>query len=305
MATPFQIRRGMRVGSMTSSTIARSALAAVLAATLAAVLILVPVPKVEAWSSGACTTTNGVTVIVDYAGLGGGTVVRCASGSQSSGVTALRNAGFSVSFVQQNMSQGLFVCRIDGKPVPSAESCANTPPANASWSYWHADRGGSWRYSSAGAGNRRPPAGSVEGWRFTNGRPAQPSVVPPAPIPAKPTTKPTVKPTTKPTHDSNGSSGSSSGSGSSGSKSNGSSAGKAQGAASAKGASVNPSSSQSASPTTHPSEDSVQAADTQAVGTAGEDGQPSSPVGTLIAIAALLLLGIGGAIAWARRSRDG
>lgn len=295
------------MGSMTSSTIARSLLTAVFAALLTVTSVIVPAAKAEAWSNGACATAKGVTVVVDYAGLGGGTVVRCAPGSQASGVTALRNAGFSVSFVQQNMSQGLFVCRIDGQPVPTAESCVSTPPANASWSYWYADRGGSWRYSSAGAGNRRPPAGSVEGWRFTNGRPTQPSVAPPSPIKPIPTMKPTHRPTTKPTpmptRDSNDSSESMSGSEGGGSATNRPDASKSGDVVGATSKSTSSSSSKSASPTAQASEE-AQAADAQAKTSLRESGQQSSPIGTLGAIILLLLLGIGGAFAWLRRSRD-
>ena len=56
------------------------------------------------------------------------------------------------------------LCRINGEPA--SDPCHGAPPPDAYWGYWHAPRGGSWTYSSSGAGSRVPPAGSVEGWSF-------------------------------------------------------------------------------------------------------------------------------------------
>src|SRR5262245_58733192 len=44
--------------------------------------------------AGPCPAGAGVTVVVDFQDLGGGTVVRCAPGEQRSGLAALRAAGF-------------------------------------------------------------------------------------------------------------------------------------------------------------------------------------------------------------------
>jgi hypothetical protein len=134
-----------------------------------------------------------VTVVVDFSAFGGTTLVRCAAGSPSTGLAALAGAGLSV---EQVLAVPGFVCRIDGQPGPSAESCATTPPATAAWSYWVAPRGGSWTYSQVGAGYRTPPQGSVEGWAFADGsgQAKPPSVAPPpAPAPAR-TPMPTATP---------------------------------------------------------------------------------------------------------------
>ncbi|RJQ72272.1 hypothetical protein D5S17_26325 [Pseudonocardiaceae bacterium YIM PH 21723] len=127
----------------------------------------VPVPPAQA---GACTTADGVTVVVDFQG---SRTVACAPGSPGSGLAALQGAGFSYVFPSK---QPGFVCRINGNPA--SDPCVNTPPATAYWSYWHAQPGGSWVYSDLGAGNYRPPAGSVEGWSFGSG--SQPGIAPPA-----------------------------------------------------------------------------------------------------------------------------
>lgn len=142
-------------------------------------------------SAAACPGTSGVTVIVDT---GSSISIRCVSGDPASGLAALGGAGFSVTQVQ---TQPGFVCRINGSP--SKDACRVTPPTTAYWAYWHASRGGSWSYSSRGAGSYNPAPGSVEGWRFGSGQ--QPRVAPPArtkPAPPKPKSKPVAK-TPKPT----------------------------------------------------------------------------------------------------------
>ena len=115
-----------------------------------------------AWSNGACLTSSGVTVVIDFQELGGGVHIRCAPGAVGSGLEALRQAG--IDFQTAVRFPG-FVCKIAGRP--GNDPCVNTSPASAFWSYWIATRGGQWCYSNWGAGNRTPPQGSVEGWSFS------------------------------------------------------------------------------------------------------------------------------------------
>jgi hypothetical protein len=145
-----------------------------------------PTTAGEAPHDGACQHPDGVTVVVSFAAFGGGTEVRCAGWPVSTGYDALRRAGFAVTDTQRY--PGL-LCRIDG--VPADQACVVAPPATAYWGYWHAERGGGWTYSSQGAGTRRPPAGSVEGWAF--GRDARPGGVP-AELPPATTTSTTARP---------------------------------------------------------------------------------------------------------------
>ncbi len=150
-------------------------------------------------SSGPCPGTTGVTVVVDYQALGGGVVVRCAPGSPSTGFKALTAAGFTIEEVRNVPG---FLCRIDGKPGPADETCVNTPPATAYWSYWRADRGGSWVSNSEGGKTRTPPPGTVDGLVVLRraARRSPPGIAPPAePATPKPTAKPTAKPTPRPT----------------------------------------------------------------------------------------------------------
>ena len=156
----------------------------------AAVTLLGPAPPAAA---AACSGTSGVTVVVDYGPLGGGVRVSCAPGDPASGLAALSAAGYGYSFVPR---QPGLVCQVNSKPNP-----CNGAPTNAYWSYWHASRGGSWSYSTSGAGTYNPRAGSVEGWAFGAG--ARPGVAPPAPAaappppPPAPKPKPTARPTTR------------------------------------------------------------------------------------------------------------
>jgi len=114
--------------------------------------------------SGACPGGSGVTVVVDPGDLGGSVQALCAADSPSNGIEALRMAGFDV---ESTISFSGFVCRIDGKPTPKRDACISTPPADAYWSYWVADRGGPWCYADVGATGRTPAQGTIEGWSFS------------------------------------------------------------------------------------------------------------------------------------------
>nr|WP_203846786.1 hypothetical protein [Dactylosporangium siamense] len=148
-----------------------------------------------AGTAGYCPDSTGVTVVVDFHELGGGVVIRCAPGNQSSGLTALQNAGFTVAGTNR---WGLaFVCRIDGKPGPATEPCVDTPPATAYWSYWHASNGGAWTYSDKGVKNRTPPPGSFDGWSFSKNH-TEGTAPKPGATPARPAASPPPPPTTGP-----------------------------------------------------------------------------------------------------------
>lgn len=118
-----------------------------------------------------CPRGRGVTVVVDF---GPSHKAACAPGDPASGLAALRSAGFRVAFVARVPG---FVCRINGRPTPAQDACVVTPPASRYWSYWHANRGGRWVYSSKGAGSYNPRPGTVEGWSYGNGQ--APTMAPP------------------------------------------------------------------------------------------------------------------------------
>jgi hypothetical protein len=132
-----------------------SRILAVLTFTAAA---LVAAPQAQA---AGCAGSSGVTVVIDFAALGGGVQTGCALGDPATGLAALTGAGFSYAFVPR---QPGFICRINALPNP-----CNGAPATAYWSYWHAQPGGTWSYSTSGAAGYNPAPGSVEGWAFGAG----------------------------------------------------------------------------------------------------------------------------------------
>jgi hypothetical protein len=156
--------------------------------------LLVPAAPASAAVADACVGSSGVTVVVDFSAFGQGIRVVCVASVPSTGIGALRAAGFST--VGTTHDGPGYVCRINGLPTADTEACVVTPPTTAYWSYWHAARGGSWVYSTAGAAFYHPEPGSVEGWAFGSGGP--PGIAPPAPIaePAPPPPPPAPQPTT-------------------------------------------------------------------------------------------------------------
>ncbi len=147
-------------------------------------------------SASAAAACTGVSVVVDFGSLGGAQT-RCFAGDPSSGLQALSGVGFSYAFVPR---QPGLVCQINGLPNP-----CNGAPTNAYWSYWYAQPGGSWTYSTTGAGSRNPAPGGVDGWAFGAG--AAPGIAPPAaapppaqppPPPQKPPAQPSAQPPAQP-----------------------------------------------------------------------------------------------------------
>ncbi len=128
--------------------------------------------------ASACSGTTGVTVVIDN---GARTTTSCAPES-SSAMAALR----AVAGVTPVQTQPGFICKINSYPDTA---CVRTPPASAYWAFFHASRGGSWIYSSTGAGSYDPPSGGVIGFAFGSGG-APSSAPPPASAPPKPKPSP-------------------------------------------------------------------------------------------------------------------
>jgi hypothetical protein len=181
--------RARRRGSVPLGS-ARRLVAGSAALLVAAAGLAVAAPAAEA---AACSGSSGVTVVVDFGSLGGGVQTGCAGGDPASGLAALSAAGHGYTFVPRQFG---LVCQIDARPNP-----CNGAPTTAYWSYWHATRGGSWSYATAGAGGYNPQPGTVEGWAFgAGGRPgiAPPAAPAPPPPPPKPTTRPAPRPSAQP-----------------------------------------------------------------------------------------------------------
>jgi len=99
---------------------------------------------------GSC---DGVWVVVDARAAGASLTTTCVPGDPASGLAALEQAGSSYTFVPRIPGM---VCTIDARPDP-----CNGAPADAYWSYWYAEAGGSWTYATLGAGSRDPAPGGV------------------------------------------------------------------------------------------------------------------------------------------------
>ncbi|MFA9445989.1 hypothetical protein [Egicoccus sp. AB-alg6-2] len=157
-------------------------------ARLLAVVLALVAGTAAGVAPAAADECDGVWVVIDAQRLGADVRTLCAPGSPANGLEALRLAGVSYAFVER---QPGLVCTLNGRPDP-----CNGAPSDAYWSYWHAEAGGSWTYSTRGAGNRTPPRGSVEGWSFGAGEP--PARKPPAasaPTAPAPSPSPTATPT--------------------------------------------------------------------------------------------------------------
>ena len=142
---------------------------------------------------GYCTDSdqNSVTVVIDFSDLGPDPTIGCAYDlpAHATGMDALVALGIPVTEVTRTPQ---FICRID--EVPSAdqvvpipgndgykETCVNTPPTSAYWTYWSASKGGEWTYSLTGYTLHEVVIGGYEGYSFAHNVPvtqAAPSVPP-------------------------------------------------------------------------------------------------------------------------------
>lgn len=249
-------------------------------------------------SAAACSTSTGVTVVVDYGSLGG-TSVRCAD-KHGSGIEALDSTGHEIGYVSPRQPM---ICTIDRLPDP-----CNGAPASAYWSYWRAKAGGSWSYSSLGAASTKPADGTVEGWAFGAGQP--PSTRPPA-LPRPRTTTTTTSSTRATSGAGSSASGSSSTSSRAGRTSSSTRLRTTAGAAATASRPVSTagSSASSATGSTATSSGEADPATGEPATTLAVASEPTSATtdsgstGTLVVAGLLVLLLAGGAgtLAWRRR----
>lgn len=148
--------------------------------------------------AATCASSGGVSVVVDYRELGGGTVTACApDGGGKSAAAIFDSVGVSLTYATR---QPGFVCRVNG--VPASDPCVNASPSNAYWGLWWADGSqASWTYSSSGVGSLTVPAGGSVGWSWQQDRAAG-AAVPPGvapPVTASATPSPSPSPTSSPT----------------------------------------------------------------------------------------------------------
>jgi hypothetical protein len=150
--------------------------------------------------AATCTSSGGVSVVVDHRELGGGIATGCAASSGGhSAAAASGAAGVTLTYATR---QPGFVCRVNG--VPASEPCVNAAPADAYWGLWWSDGTSGWRYATSGAGALTVPAGGSVAWVWQQDRgassPAAPGIaVPKAPKASpSPSQSPTRSPSTSP-----------------------------------------------------------------------------------------------------------
>ncbi len=152
-------------------------------------------PPAAAAPAAPCSGASGVSVVVDFNGLGGGVHQVCVPGGGGDPASSLfPAAGFSLNYASR---QPGFVCRVNG--VPASDPCVNTSPANAFWGLWWSDGdASSWTYSSLGAGSLNVPDGGMVAfsWDDVNGTAppsaaaSHPDAQPPPPQPSQPPNEP-------------------------------------------------------------------------------------------------------------------
>jgi hypothetical protein len=145
--------------------------------------------------AATCSTSHGVTVVVDFHQLGRGVQATCdAGGAGRTGAQQMADAGHHLTYVQR---QPGFVCRVDG--TPADDPCVNTPPDNAYWSLWWSDgKSGTWSYAAQGVASLDVPDGGYVALSWQGGDSKAPPRVTPKAHPA-PSLSPTPQPSSRPT----------------------------------------------------------------------------------------------------------
>jgi hypothetical protein len=169
-------------------------------------LALAPQPATAAepgGRTGPCwpRDQNAVTIVVQYGDLGPATEQYCAHdlAPGTTGAEALRLVGVAVTGTS-GVGAG-FICRVNGWPAPDqviglpdqtgyVETCVQTPPAQAYWTYWQAPAGGDWSYASQGYLTSQVQLGGFEAYSFlhapASADSAQPTIPPIRPAARQP-----------------------------------------------------------------------------------------------------------------------
>lgn len=132
--------------------------------------------------AAAAAAEVSVAVVIDFGGGSGApsTVVQCVQvPSGSTDADALS----AVASQQVAYAQSGLLCQIDGYPAGGVSTCnAVSGQEYYFWSYWHGSSG-SWIYANNGPGSQPVAPGDVEGWRYQDPGPANPSAPAPGPAP--------------------------------------------------------------------------------------------------------------------------
>jgi len=133
-----------------------------------------PTAAPKASSGRACAPGEGVTVVVDPQGLGGGVGIGCAPGQQSNGFAALSAAGFTYN--EDPGAPAGSICQIRRQPADGYPHCWTS----AFWAYWKSDGSTEWQSSMVGPASGPIPVDALEGWAWTEPIPADYSAAVPS-----------------------------------------------------------------------------------------------------------------------------
>ncbi|AOS63503.1 hypothetical protein [Actinoalloteichus hymeniacidonis] len=155
---------------------------ALLVAGAPAVAAADPLPDevgIAAWTDGPCTGSSGVTVVVDFTGHAGGEVVRrCTDLDPATAFAALTDVDVAPEHGVGEGEAGpyQYLCRIDGLPSATDDSCTGFLPDASYWAFWVPDvTGTAWGYADEGVDTYDPPSGDVLGFSFGAGTAADPN----------------------------------------------------------------------------------------------------------------------------------
>jgi hypothetical protein len=141
-------------------TAARSLRLAAVTALVAAASLAVPGQA----QASACSSSTGVTVVVDFSNAGGGIATTCVAGGGGDSAASLLAVDHALTRDQQYPG---VVCKIDTAPADA--ECTSMPPANAYWGLFWSDGHGGWKYSSAGVDSLDVPDGGSVGMAWQDG----------------------------------------------------------------------------------------------------------------------------------------
>jgi hypothetical protein len=180
----------------------RRALRVLAAASVGIGALATPAPIAGALGRPCATGQTRVAIIVDHGDRGAPSAACVAAKNSDNGAGALATRAAMLGLPQPRFNASGLVCAIDGIP---ADGCGDLHDGKyAYWAYFHGTNG-SWSYSNVGPGGSRVSSAVVEGWRWQpagTGLPNDPPpraaastatcAPPPPPSPPPPTAAPQV-----------------------------------------------------------------------------------------------------------------
>jgi hypothetical protein len=178
----------------------RRAWRALAAASVGIGALVAPATVAGALGRPCASGQTRVAIVVDHGDSGAPSVECSGAKNADNGATILATRASMLGLPQPRFNASGLLCAIDGVP---ADGCgAQHDGKYAYWAYFHGTNG-SWSYSNIGPGGSRVSSGVVEGWRWEPAGSGLPNDPPPraaastaacTPAPQPPRPPPTVAP---------------------------------------------------------------------------------------------------------------